>query len=78
MKKFFLSAAEAARALACDPQTLRSQAKSDPAALGFPVTVVGHRVRIPRAPFLDYTGISDEELRTLLYDKSPAQEAANA
>lgn len=53
-KKFFLLPYEAARLLHCDPQLLREQAHRDPRALGFPVVVIGRRVRIPRAAFMDY------------------------
>lgn len=77
MSKFFLSAAEAARAMAVDPQVLRSQAKSDPEALGFPVAVIGHRIHIPRIPFARFIGISDEDLQVLLSKDSSIQEAVN-
>ena len=52
----YLTAAEAAKILHCDPQALRRQARKDPTALGFAVIVVGRRVRIPREPFLQYLG----------------------
>lgn len=47
----YMLAAEAAKALHCDPQALRAQAHKDPSKLGFPVCVMGSRVRIPRAAF---------------------------
>lgn len=50
----YLTAAEAAKILHCDPQVLRNQARKDPAMLGFEVIVIGHRVRIPRDPFIRY------------------------
>lgn len=50
----FLLPREAARFLHCDPQLLRQQAHQDPYSLGFPVTVIGRRVRIPRAAFMRY------------------------
>ena len=47
----YMLAAEAAKVLHCDPQALRAQAHKDPSKLGFPVCVMGSRVRIPRAAF---------------------------
>lgn len=46
--------AEAASVLGCSPQGLRMTAREDPLALGFPVTVIGTRVFIPRLPFVEY------------------------
>ena len=43
-----------AKALNIIPQGLRNQARSDPSKLGFPVTVIGQRVLIPRKPFLAF------------------------
>ena len=45
---------QAASVLGCSPQGLRITAREDPLALGFPVTVIGKRVHIPRVPFLEY------------------------
>lgn len=42
----------AAGILGCDPQNIRSQAQIDAGALGFPVIVMGSRVKIPRRGFL--------------------------
>ena len=42
--------------LGSDPQTIRIAAKQNPKALGFPVCVIGNRVKIPRAPFLEFIG----------------------
>ena len=42
--------------LGMDPQSIRSMAKSEPQKLGFPVAVVGSRVKIPRKPFLRFLG----------------------
>lgn len=52
----FLTPAEAAAALGCDPQALRVQARQDPSKLGFPVIVIKTRTKIPRRPFLEYIG----------------------
>jgi len=49
-----LVAADIADVLGSDPNTIRRQAHDDPAMLGFPVIVMGCRVKIPRAAFLRY------------------------
>lgn len=52
--KAFLTAAEVAEVLQCDPQLIRWQAKNGPARLGFPVVVIKSRVKIPRQAFLNF------------------------
>lgn len=52
--KAFLDAADIAPFLRCDAQDIRSQAQSDPRKLGFPVCVVGVRVKIPRDGFIQW------------------------
>lgn len=52
--KLFLTPAEVAPVIGCDPQTLRIMAREDPALLGFPVTVMKSRTRIPRIPFIKF------------------------
>lgn len=47
-----LKPSDVAPVLGCKPYSLTLQARDDPAALGFPVCVVGRRVLIPRVPFL--------------------------
>lgn len=42
----------AAKALGCDPASIRLQAKENPALLGFPVCRTGTNTLIPRKPFL--------------------------
>lgn len=56
----FLTAAEVGRAAGISPDHIRVQARNNPAALGFPVTVVGSRVYIPRVPFLKHCGLEGE------------------
>ena len=55
-KKVYLTPADIAPTLRCDPQCIRAQAQQDPSKIGFPVIIMGHRVRIPRIPFLQYLG----------------------
>lgn len=50
----YLLADDVAPILKLNSQCLRSQAQSDPTKLGFPVIVVGTRVRIPREGFLHF------------------------
>ena len=52
----FLSPADIAEVLQCDPQSIRAQAQTDPSKLGYPVIVINRRIRIPRIPFLRYLG----------------------
>lgn len=47
-----LTAADVAPFLECDPNVIRGQAQRDPVALGFPVVVMGSRVKIPKAAFV--------------------------
>ena len=44
----------AASVLGCTPNSLRQAARQRPELLGFPVIVMGHRVRIPRLPFIQF------------------------
>lgn len=54
--KRFLTPAEIAPILGCDPQAIRIQAHDDPSKLGFPVVVVKSRTKIPRESFLKFIG----------------------
>lgn len=40
--------------LKCDPYCINLQADKCPEKLGFPVSVIGSRVKIPRIPFLNF------------------------
>lgn len=48
----FLTPKEAAEVIGCDPYAINVQAREDARKLGFPVCVMGTRVRIPRRAFL--------------------------
>lgn len=54
--ELFLTAADIAPVLGCNPDKLRAQARGKPELLGFPVTVIGSRVKFPRRPFLAFLG----------------------
>lgn len=49
-----ITPAQAAGVLGCDPQYIRSAAHKRPELLGFPVTIMGSRVKIPRLAFIRY------------------------
>ena len=50
--KDFLIPKDVAEVLGCKPYSINTQAKENPAKLGFPVTVMGANVRIPRLGFI--------------------------
>lgn len=52
--KTFLTASEVAPIIGTDPNSIRGQAHEMPDKLGFPVCVIGTRVRIPRIPFIKF------------------------
>ncbi len=58
-----ITPAVAAQVLECDPQLLRIAARDAPHLLGFPVTVIGSRVKIPRLSFLQHMAGSKEQLK---------------
>lgn len=49
-----ITPAVAARVLGCDPQWIRIVAREHPQRLGFPVVVLGSRVKIPRVGFIRF------------------------
>lgn len=52
--KAVLIPAEIAEVLEVNPHSIRLMARERPELLGFPVIVVGTRVKIPRVPFINY------------------------
>lgn len=50
----FLTPQDIAPIIGCKPYAINQQAKEDPMKLGFPVCVMGTRVRIPRQGFLHW------------------------
>jgi hypothetical protein len=55
--KEMLTAEDVCKIVGCDKYSIVLQAKNDPSRLGFPVVVVGTRVRIPRRAFLKFIGV---------------------
>jgi len=52
MDKEVLTPRDIAPVLHCDPNVIRSQVISDPKQLGFPVSKIGTRVKIPKDAFV--------------------------
>ena len=50
--KTMLAPGDVAGYLCCDPYSINIAAKTAPEALGFPISVMGTRVRIPKDGFL--------------------------
>ena len=50
----FLLCKDVCDLLRCKQDSLNAQAKEDPSKLGFPVCVMGTRVRIPRLAFIHW------------------------
>lgn len=48
----YLTSAQIADLLGCDPQDIRVTAKVAPGKLGFNVAVIGTRVKVPRLAFV--------------------------
>lgn len=56
----FVNAADVAPLLGCGPHFIRQAAHEAPELLGFPTSILGRRVLIPRKPFLRYLGEETE------------------
>ena len=52
--KVMLTPADVAEVMGTDPQSIRVWARQTPWRLGFPVSVMGSRVKIPRTGFLNF------------------------
>lgn len=50
----YLIPREVAGVLGCAPYAINVMAKQCPERLGFPVTFIGRRARIPKRPFVNY------------------------
>lgn len=64
LTKDFITPTQAAAVLGCNPYTLNMMAHDAKrrADIGFPVILIGSRVKIPRIPFLQTMGWSGEEV----------------
>lgn len=56
----FLTPAEVAPLIGCNPNFIRKAAHDAPELIGFPVCVIGTRTRIPRKPFLKFLGEEEQ------------------
>lgn len=56
--KEFFTPQDVSFVLKSDPQTIRLCARQRPELLGFPVVLIGNRVKIPRIPFLRCMGVN--------------------
>ena len=54
LDKDVITPAQAAGVLGCNPQYIRVAARQRPELLGFPVTLIRSRVKIPRLAFIRY------------------------
>lgn len=54
LPKDVLIPADVAKYLKCDPYWINCMAKKDPRGLGFPIIMIGSRVKIPKAGFVHY------------------------
>ena len=54
--ELWLTPEDVAPVVGCNPQKIRVTAHENPILLGFPVTVVGTRVKIWRKKFLEFIG----------------------
>lgn len=52
----FLTADDVKEILGADPATIRRQALTDQSCMGFHISVIGNRTRIPRKAFLKWLG----------------------
>ena len=67
----FLTPEQASDVLGCKPYSINVQAQADASKLGFPVCVIGTRVRIPREAFVRWVrfgnapGLDEEQMALL-------------
>jgi len=50
----FLTVAQVAKCLHCEPQLIRDEAEKTPQYLGFPISKFGHSYRIPKEGFINW------------------------
>ena len=54
LNREFLTPAQVAEVLGCDPHGIRVWARQRPEGLGFPVCLIGSRTKIPKRPFIQF------------------------
>lgn len=54
MDREMLTAEIVSKVIGADPQNIRVAALQKPYLLGFPVCIIGNRVKIPRRPFIKF------------------------
>ena len=54
MDRDFITPAIAAQVLGCDPNYIRVAARDCPETLGFPISRIGTRTKIPRVAFIRF------------------------
>lgn len=59
--KLFLTCDDVAKIMGCGAQSIRVQAETQPELIGFPISIIGRRIRIPRVPFLRFLGEEKNE-----------------
>ena len=64
LDKTMLIPADVAGYLGCDPYSINVAAKSAPGLLGFPIIVMGSRVRIPKEGFVRFCRGLEQEAQT--------------
>lgn len=58
----FITPAQAAGVLGCDPNYIRIAARDCPDRLGFRIVRLGSRTKIPKIPFIEYmSGATDKK-----------------
>ena len=67
LEKTMLTPADVAEYLESDAESIRLQARANAAALGFPVIVMGNRVKIPKEGF-DF--LTEEQAKAKMYAES--------
>ena len=61
MDREFLLPREVAEIMGCDAQDVRVAARQRPEGLGFPVCIIGSRVKVPRRAFIAWMEGKTEE-----------------
>lgn len=63
MEMDFITPDIVAKVLGCNPHYIRVAAANDPASLGFPLSRVGNRTKIPRLAFIHWMETGTDGIR---------------